>query len=376
LLSSKGQGNGKFLIVDIGAYSIKGTVFEESVHPVEIRSGGFDKGYVTDAKKLKEKLGELIEGISRVYSGGIEGLPVIFVVSFGGTEVISHEETITSSPRVTREHISRIKNLLENSVKNVHQKEILWFEVVEYKILNLDNQKIEVENPEGLSAKSLTARGFFLLVPKGTFSDFVSILQDVKAKYRLGKMYVFDSSISLAYGLKEDFEDFDLLDIGHTSTRLVGIRSGKVSTYQILNLGGIHIHNTLKSAGILNPDQALQTIFSRDNLKVANIDPTVLESNISLRLSEISGKISNMFPVIFAGGFARLGGRFKILLESALGSRISHVVESPMVYIGRGVSGMVSEESKNGYKSQGFSVPRSFSGIIEFIKREIMGKEE
>jgi hypothetical protein len=47
-----------------------------------------------------------------------------------------------------------------------------------------------------------------------------------------------------------------------------------------------------------------------------------------------------------------------------------------MVYIGRGVSRMVSEEAKNGYKSQGFSVPRSFSGIIEFIKREIMGKEE
>jgi len=248
--------------------------------------------------------------------------------------------------------------------------------VVEYKILNFDNQKIEVENPEGLSAKSLTARGFFLLVPRSIFSDFESILREVKDKYRLGKLYIFDSSISLAYGLKEDFEDFDLLDIGHTSTRLVGIRYGKIASYRIFSLGGIHIYNALKSMGILNAEQVLQTIFSRENTKVTNVDPTVLENAISVKLAEISGKISNMFPVILSGGFARLGNRFKILLESALGSRVVQVVESPMAYIGRGASKMVMEGVGNGHRPQGFTIPKSFSDIIGFIKREIMGKEE
>jgi len=376
LLSSNKKENGKFLVVDVGAYSIKGTVFGESVHPVELRSSGFDRGYITDAKRLREKLGEVIENVSRVYSGNLEGLPVIFTVSFRDTEIISHEETITSSPKITGEHILRIKNLMENSVKNTYQKEILWFEVVEYKILNFDNQKIEVENPEGLSAKSLTARGFFLLVPRGIFSDFEGILREVKDKYRLGKLYIFDSSISLAYGLKEDFEDFDLLDIGHTSTRLVGIRYGKIASYRIFSLGGIHIYNALKSMGILNAEQVLQTIFSRENTKVTNVDPTVLENAISVKLAEISGKISNMFPVILSGGFARLGNRFKILLESALGSRVVQVVESPMAYIGRGASKMVMEGVGNGHRPQGFTIPKSFSDIIGFIKREIMGKEE
>jgi Actin-like ATPase involved in cell division len=376
LLSSNKKENGKFLVVDVGAYSIKGTVFGESVHPVELRSSGFDRGYITDAKRLREKLGEVIENVSRVYSGNLEGLPVIFTVSFRDTEIISHEETITSSPKITGEHILRIKNLMENSVKNTYQKEILWFEVVEYKILNFDNQKIEVENPEGLSAKSLTARGFFLLVPRSIFSDFESILREIKDKYRLGKLYIFDSSISLAYGLKEDFEDFDLLDIGHTSTRLVGIRYGKIASYRIFSLGGIHIYNALKSMGILNAEQVLQTIFSRENTKVTNVDPTVLENAISVKLAEISGKISNMFPVILSGGFARLGNRFKILLESALGSRVVQVVESPMAYIGRGASKMVMEGVGNGHRPQGFTIPKSFSDIIGFIKREIMGKEE
>lgn|GEM_PF-1130827 len=376
MLSSNKKENGKFLVVDVGAYSIKGTVFGESVHPVELRSSGFDRGYITDAKRLREKLGEVIENVSRVYSGNLEGLPVIFTVSFRDTEIISHEETITSSPKITGEHILRIKNLMENSVKNTYQKEILWFEVVEYKILNFDNQKIEVENPEGLSAKSLTARGFFLLVPRSIFSDFESILREIKDKYRLGKLYIFDSSISLAYGLKEDFEDFDLLDIGHTSTRLVGIRYGKIASYRIFSLGGIHIYNALKSMGILNAEQVLQTIFSRENTKVTNVDPTVLENAISVKLAEISGKISNMFPVILSGGFARLGNRFKILLESALGSRVVQVVESPMAYIGRGASKMVMEGVGNGHRPQGFTIPKSFSDIIGFIKREIMGKEE
>ena len=376
MLSSNKKENGKFLVVDIGAYYIKGTVFGESVHPVELRSSGFDRGYITDAKRLREKLGEVIENVSRVYSGNLEGLPVIFTVSFRDTEIISHEETITSSPKITGEHILRIKNLMENSVKNTYQKEILWFEVVEYKILNFDNQKIEVENPEGLSAKSLTARGFFLLVHRGIFSDFEGILREVKDKYRLGKLYIFDSSISLAYGLKEDFEDFDLLDIGHTSTRLVGIRYGKIASYRIFSLGGIHIYNALKSMGILNAEQVLQTIFSRENTKVTNVDPTVLENAISVKLAEISGKISNMFPVILSGGFARLGNRFKILLESALGSRVVQVVESPMAYIGRGASKMVMEGVGNGHRPQGFTIPKSFSDIIGFIKREIMGKEE
>ncbi len=376
MLSYKKQEDGKFLIIDVGAYYIKGTIFGESIQPVETRSGGFDRGYITDPKKLREKLGEVIESVSKVYSGNIEGLPVAFLVSFKDTEVISHEETITSSPKVSREHVHRIKNLLESSVKNVHQKEILWFEIVDYKILNFDNQKIEVEDPEGLSAKSLTARGFFLLVPRGIFSDFVSILHEVKDRYKLGKMHIFDSSIALTYGLKDDFEDFDLLDMGYTSTRLVGIRSGKIASYQILNLGGIHIHNTLKSMGILNVEQGLQAIFSRESSRGINIDPLVLENAISTKLSEISGKISNMFPVILAGGFSRLGNRFKILLESALGSRISHMVENSTTYMGRGVLKMGLKEIKNGYKSQGNTMQGYLSKIIEFIRREIMGKEE
>ncbi|EJF05838.1 hypothetical protein ThvES_00021000, partial [Thiovulum sp. ES] len=132
----------------------------------------------------------------------------------------------------------------------------------------------------------------------------------------------------------------------------------------------------LKSIGILNAEQALQTVFSKENVKVTNIDPTVLENTVSVKLAEISGKISNMFPVVLAGGFSRLGSRFRILLESALGSRLSHVVESPMIYTGRGVSKMVLEENKNGYRSQKFAMRRSLSSIVEFIKREIMGRED
>lgn len=380
------NGNGyeeKFLIIDVGAYEIKGKVWGESMNPIIVDSKGF-KGYITNPISLGNSIHKVLEGIQSSYSQGITRLYPFFAVSFKDVEFLQVEESIPCSPKVKREHINKIKGVLENKIRNESQKEILFSEITNYKILNPDNKEMVVENPEGLSARSITARMSFLLIPKGIFSDFLEIVKNVCSNFGLRKPTVMDSTIAMAYGLKERFENFDLLDMGYTSTRLVKIRGGRLVSFEIINFGGVNIHSSVESFGIPNYEvkNVLHDIFVRNKPKIivgpnnSEIYSNVIEQQIENILRNAFGKLSFSAMPIFAGGFSNMGDRFKALIRIATSPNILFLNDNPLDAMGKGILNSIYGK----VQTKGISFTRKgsnfFDSLMDFIKREVLGKED
>ncbi len=381
--NNNGYGEGKFLIIDVGAYEIKGKVWGESMSPIVVKSTGF-RGYITNPVDLKNSIYNVLEGIKSTYPQEITRLYPFFAVSFKDVEFVQYEESIPCSPKVKREHIYKIKGILENKIRNESQKEILFSEITSYKILNPDNKEMVVDYPEGLSARSLTAQISFLLIPQGIFSDFLETVKGVCSDFGLKKPTVVDSTLALAYGLKEKFENFDLLDMGYTSTRLVRIRGGKLVKFETINFGGINIHLSLEAFGIPNYEvkNVLHDIFIKDKPKIiggpnnSEIYSNVIEQQIENSLRNVFGRISFSAIPIFVGGFSNLGKKFRELINSAINANIIFLDVDPLDVMGKGISNSFYgkiQTKKGSYAGKEFNFLDSF---IDFIKREVLGKED
>lgn len=382
--NSNGFSEGRFLIIDVGAYDIKGKVWGESMSPVIVKGKGF-MGYITDAFALKKSIYEILQRIKSSYPQEITRLYPIFAVSFKDLEFVQYEESIPCYPRVRKEHIYKVKDILENKIKNESQKEILFSEIARYKILNPDNKEMVVDNPVGLSARSLTVQISFLLIPKSIFSDFMDTVKEVCSDFGLKKPTVVDSTIALANGLKEKYESFDLLDMGYTSTRLVSIRSRKMVNFEIINFGGVNIHSSVQSFGIPNYEvkDVLQDIFVRNKSIVragynnSEIHSNVIEQQIENNLrNTLGGKLSLSAISIFSGGFSKLGNRFKILIQSAINVNFIFPDEDTLDIMGLGILNYLYRDiqmDKSSHAGKRFGL---LDNIWNIIKREVLGKED
>lgn len=381
--NNNGFSERKFLIIDVGSYAIKGKVWGESMNPIVERSVGF-KGYITDAYGLKNSIYKVLEGIKSSYHQEITKLYPYFTVSFKDVEFVQYEDSIPCSPRVKGEHINKIRGILEGNIKNNSQKEVLFSEITGYKILNPDNKEMAVDNPEGLSARSLTAQASFLLIPKGIFYDFVEIIKEICSEFGLKKPTILDSTVALSYGLRERYENFDLLDMGYTSTRLATVRGRKLIKFEVINFGGINIHSLIESFGIPNSKvvDILQDIFVKNKPRIiggyssSEIHSNVIEQQIENDLRNVLGKMSFSAIPIFSGGFSKLGNRFKLLIRSAMNTNILFPDEEILDIIGNGVWGYFQGNIHAKWDSHPTKRFGILDMILNLIKREILGGED
>jgi len=243
--------------IDLGSHSVKIVVSERIndkmfvLASTKVRSLGIKKGVIKDKELVLESLKEAISNINKDLGYEIHEVILSFPLFCVNTSVEHADISIDSV--VDGKSIQQVMNkvVLNNVSKD---EEVLYLEPI---VFELDHE-LQVVDPKGLSANSLSVRAVISTIDKNILYDYLEV-------FSLAGLEVVD----ITYGVVGDYYEAFNSDINKKLGVLVNVGYGKTEI-AIFNKG-ILLKGSILPVGSKKIDKDISFIYKVDKNTAINL---------------------------------------------------------------------------------------------------------